>query len=271
MMLRLVLILLCWFAIVPMADAGVTFFWTAEAVDQTEPPDENGYTDLTSTATGVPAISATAALIGSNGVLINASAEFYAFNSDSTNMSVSAGTIAFWFRYQTFTDSAGILRLLSYSGTTGERISVVASTATSNHLQLMHRNGGVGTSTFNCTPTLSANTTYFIIFEWDSSQNDRRCEVYDSGGSHISGSPAEDLSTSFSANVPATSYPVTDGLIFGEYVGSAMQYYLDNIFIASTYADGTTIYCNRSITSYASYAACSSGTVRNLMMMGVGQ
>jgi len=171
-------------------------------------------------------------------------------------------------RFQTFPNASFIVNLRSNSANSSHRINISTNTTTNNHLIFRIQNTAVGISDFSCDVGLSTDTTYFAIFKWDSSQNDRRCEVYDSGGASVG--TDEDLTTSFSAYLPMETFPVTDGLYFGEWSGVAIQFYMDNIFLASTYADADTIYCNRGITSYTSYAACSSGTVRNLMMMGVG-
>jgi hypothetical protein len=44
------------------------------------------------------------------------------------------------------------------------------------------------------------------------------------------------------------------------------------MFVGSSYADADEFVCNANIATYTSYAACGGGaTVRNLMLMGVGQ
>lgn len=258
-MLRFLLALLCWLTLSP-AWGATSFYWRAEGttLDATADYNPNNSTEA-ATVNATPSISGTAACAGSNGILVDSAGDYYAFDSATTNMNGAAGAVGFCIRIQTFTDGAHIWTGRTNSASANDFVRVQMSTVTNNHLRLNIRNSGVGAQTWDCTVALSNDTTYFVIFMWDQSASDRRCEVYDSGGSAVSGSPVEDLTTGWTS--PATGFPITDGLFFGESAGAATAYYLDNIFVASAYADGATIYCNRNITTYANYAACGSGAV----------
>lgn len=225
----------------------VTFFWRCEGTTLSATDDLPG-ADTSATANGAPAISATAAMVGSNGILINAASEYYSLDSEDAVINAAAGAIGFWLRIQTFTDVGEILNIRTNSAAANDMIRVVLSTTTNNHLRFRHRNSSVGSSDFDSTTALSNDTTYFVIFKWDQSASDRRCEIYDSGGTEVGSN--EDLTTGWTT--PIESYPRTDGMSFGENTGiTPIAYYLDNIFIGTAYADGTEIYNKRDITTWA--------------------
>ena len=251
--MRIIIILLLCLVTAP-SWAATTFYWRAEGttLSCTGSPcsgdDYTAGTDTSAAATGSPAINATAALVGSNGIQINGPTEFYSLNSEDAMFNAAAGAIGFYIRIQTFGDTATIIWMRTNSGDTGDRIAVLLSTVTNNHIRFRIRASGVGTFDLDG-PAMSTDTTYFVICKWDQSVNDRRIEVYDTGGSHIAGSPVEDLTTGWTN--PGESYPITDGLSFGEVGGTSASYYLDNIFIATAYPDGDTIYTKRNITTWA--------------------
>jgi len=265
MMLRVALLLLT--CLVPTSGyASQIFYWSAESatLDATRDYNPNNSTETAST-TGTPAINGTAALVGSNGIQITGSgfaAEYYSFESASTNVNAAAGTIGFYVRIQTFTDAAALVRLRTNSGAANDNVTVYLSTATNNHIRLSIRNSGSGTVSFDCSTALSNDTTYYVIVGWDRSVNDRRCEIYDSGGAPVGSN--EDLTTSWTT--PATGYPVTNGLIVGDIAGANAAYYLDNLNLYDTYADIATAYTDRNRTSYWGAVSCRGA----LSLMGVG-
>lgn len=226
----------------------VTFFWRCEGTTLDSPT--NDYTAGTDTAvstTGSPAINATAALVGSNGIQINAADEYYRLDSEAAILSRSAGAIGFYIRIQSFGNTASIMQLRFNSANSADRVILLLSTATNNHIKFRISESG-GFDSYDLEgPEMSVDTTYFVICRWDNSANDRSVAVYDSGGAHITGSPVEDLTTSWTN--PSEAYPITNGMTFGELSSVATSYYLDNIFIGTAWADGDTIYTNRNQTS----------------------
>lgn len=240
------------------AHAALTFYWRAEGttLDATDDENVNNPTE-TAGSYGTPAINSSAGMVGTNGIDISTIGEGYTFQSTATNLTVASGAIGFYFRYST-ADPSIVLRLFSNSGSSNDYIRVRLLTSGGNHLQFqIKESGGPSEVSLDCTGVLSSSTVYFVIFKWDQSASDRRCEIYNASGTLVDS--AEDLTTGWTS--PATSYPVTAGLDFGEGGAGFPAYHLDNIFLATTWDDAATIYCNRNITSHSSYAACSAGAV----------
>lgn len=241
----------------------ITFFWRCEGTTLSGTDDLPG-ADTSAAATGSPEISATAALVGSNGILINANNEYYSLNSEDAVLNSAAGAIGFWFRSQSFAADSDVIRLRFNSGDSSDWVGVVTSTTTNNHLVFLFRTSGVGYTVLDSTYAISNDTTYFVIVKWDNAANDRRIEIYNSSGTLLQAD--EDLATSWTA--PAEAYPVTDGMAFGG-PSSSINFYLDNIFIGTAWADGDAFLTNRSITSYTAYGA-GGGTVALSGSAGTG-
>lgn len=223
----------------------ITFFWRCEGTTLSSTDDLPG-TDTSATATGTPAINATAALVGSNGIEISTAAEYYSLDSEDAVLNAAAGAIGFYLRIQTFATDGNVL-WLKMNSASNDFVRVIFNNTTNNHLRFTIKNNGVASVHLDSAYAVSTATTYFVVVKWDNSASDRRIEIYDSGGSLLDAT--EDLSTGWTS--PAESYPVTDGMQFGENVGTVCAYYLDNIFIGTAYSDGATIYTNRDITTWA--------------------
>lgn len=225
----------------------ITFFWRCEGTTLSGTDDLPG-ADTSATAQGSPAINATAALVGSNGIQIDDVFEYYTLNSEDAILNAAAGAVGFWFRAQSFTDDSDLFQFRFNSGSGQDWVGVSMETTTNNHLKFQLRTTGVGITTLDSTHIISVDTTYFVIVKWDNAVSDRRIEIYNSSGTLLQAD--EDLATGWVT--PSEAYPVTDGMQFGG-PSSVANVYLDNFFIGTTWADGATIHTNRGITSYTQF------------------
>lgn len=228
----------------------LTFFTRCEGLTLDGTHDFTAGTDTFLTVSGA-SIDPTAALIGSNGILVNAASDVLTLDAEDAVLNSAAGAIGFYFRVQTFATAAIVMRLRTNSGATNDYIQVSMNNTTNNHLRFSVRNSAEGQTLLESAFAIVNDTTYFVIFKWDTAASDRRAEIYDSGGTLLDAT--EDLATSLF--IPIEAYPITDGMIFGEFGGTATAFYLDNIFIGTAYADGDAFYTNRNITSYTQYGA----------------
>lgn len=244
--------------------ADLRFFWRAEGETLSGTDDFSvGDTTATQQPASGPAISATAALVGSNGVLIDASGEHYRFDNTGTAIiSPSAGSVGFWVRFQTWSTTATTLYA---RGASANDFIQINGTAT-NEIRLQIGNSvGPTTASLNTTAVNIANdTTYFLTASWDDTADLRRICVYDSGGTLV-----EACTTSAAAFTGPADLNSTTSLRIGDAAGATTAFYVDNIFVGSLYADADLFFTNRSIASHTSYAT-GSGCRGALMLMGVG-
>ena len=226
----------------------LTFFWRCEGTTLDATDDYYGASDNTATAAGTPAINATAALIGSNGLQVDGASDHYQFNNQ-TNPTVfsSAGSVGFWIRWQAYTTGATHFYVRA---TTSDTQSLRLSTLGTNRLRFQIRNDASSHSLDMATMTIANATTYFCTASWDIAADLSRVRMYDSGGTLIE----EATSTDDLAAAQPAALDSTSGVRFGEMDGVASTCYIDNIFIGSAYADADTFLTNRSITSYTGYS-----------------
>src|SRR5688500_7419965 len=83
----------------------LNFFWRCEGTTLDGTHDFSAG-DTTATATNTPAISATAAKIGSNGALFDSGSDRYAFTPTSI-ISTTAGAVGFWLQFPTAFPASG--------------------------------------------------------------------------------------------------------------------------------------------------------------------
>ena len=222
----------------------VTFFWRCEGTTLSGTDDLPG-ADTSATANNSPAISATAALIGSNGVLIDAAGESYLLDSEAGIINRLTGSVAFWFRPQAWANGAGIWRA---EGSSFDQNLGIMMTGT-DELRFVVNLEGTQANLDTTAANIAVDTTYFVTASWDQPNNDRRIRVYDASGSLIQ--EVEDTATAYTA---PTDLVGTDTFYVGESAGvGSPAYYIDNIFVGSAYADADAFLTNRSITSYTQY------------------
>lgn len=262
------MIVVGWMVAEPLvAHATITWFWRAESTTLDGTHDYTAGVDTTGTTSGA-SIDASAALVGSNGVLVNASLDDIQFDGETAIHNRLAGSMAFWFRVQTWLAGVSLVYVRD-SASGNNRIDVtLQGTSGSGDIRLTTRNTSA-TSTldaFTSGANLAVDTTYFAVVQWDDANNDRRIAVYDSSGTLISEN--EDTVTDF--NVPS-SLGGTNQWSVGSQIAGATAFYIDNVFVGDAYTDGACFLTNRSITSYTSYSCGGAAHVPSVMLFGVGQ
>jgi hypothetical protein len=232
----------------------LTFYWRCEGttLDATNDYNANLPTEA-ATVDAAPAINATAAKYGSNGVEINA-AEGYRFDAATTNVNRLTGSVGFWVNVQTWLNARAFLFI---SGSFFEySIGVQMVNDTEIRLRINDQSATLASSFDTTAASMATATWYFVTASWDQPNNKRRIRVYNSAKSLIQ--QVEDTTTAYSA---PTDLVLTDGIYIGEGngLGGALDYYLDNIFIGNAYADADTFLTNADITSYTQYGAGGGG------------
>lgn len=241
------------------AQATVTWYW---GMENTSPDDltlsgTTDYTagaDTTCTVNGTADVNATAALVGSAGLQVIDGSDYCAFNASATVTPTAAGAFAFYFRIQTWVNDASLFYVrANLSANTYIRVTL----SSADDLTFAVANNGSSPIALSTVALgLTTNTTYFATFQYDTTANDMRICVYNASGTLLAAC-TEDLTTDITE--PA-ALDASNGFRWGEVNGSNAALYIDNTFFGNAYADADTFYCNRNITSYASYAACASGS-----------
>lgn len=228
--------------------AAISFFYRCEGATLSGTDDLPG-TDTSVTLNGTAANNATAVLIGTNGCQIAAAGDTLRVDSETAVIDRQVGSIAFWFRVQTWTNGNSLLYIRGAAF--GDNFTVIGIGASgSGNLRFRINDGGSGQTSLDLSGNhIALNTTYFATFSWDIAANDRRVRLYDASGSLLEAN--EDLSTALTAPADLVA---SDGLRIGESLGAgAGAFYIDNFFIGKAYADADTFLTNRSITSYTAY------------------
>ena len=196
------------------------FFWRCEGTTLDGTDDYYGAGDNTATVTGagftVP--SATAAKIGSNGILAPASitgnAAFTATNlwPSAGTPSGSAGSFAFWFKtVSAWTTTDAVVRGLRCIGSTNnDAVRIQTEASANNRISLaLQTTGGGGTYELPVTSgTFAADTWYYVVGRWDYANDKAAINVYtDAGGSTLADfASASDTGTDLNGYIPATNF-----------------------------------------------------------------
>lgn len=219
----------------------------AAQLDATHDYNPNGPTE-TGTTDGTPALDATAAKYGTNGLHINGS-EVYRYDAATTNINRLTGSIGFWVNVQTWLPHrAFFVAMGSFFEYT---LGIQMTGSTELRLRINDQSATLASSFDTTAAAMAAGNWYFVTSSWDQPNNKRRIRVYNSDRSLRH--EAEDTVTAFSAPADLVG---TGGLYFGEgnLLGGALEYYEDNFFIGSAYADADTFLANAAITSVTQYA-----------------
>lgn len=240
----------------------LSWFWRAEGttLDATHDfANGSGTVTLASSAT----ISGTAALVGSNGLLCNGSAQHAEIESTTTNFSTSTGVIGFLFRATAWAGSTVICNVGS-GGANQYGFTLVGSSGSGNLRFYCGDPEGTNVSTTTTVGNLAQGVTYGIIGRWDHAANTLRIEVY----STPTGTPTliEGVSNTSGYTEPS-SLSGASGFRLGDTSGLGFTGYFDNIFVSKVYAEP--IESNFSITSYTNYGG---GVARPkpMLLLGVG-
>lgn len=224
----------------------LTFYWRCEGTTLTA--DDYSAGDTTATASGAPAINATAALVGSNGIQIDAAAEGYDFDTASI-IGTGEGSIGFKMRIQTWADAAGFFYVRGASYTD----SMLVGMTSTDELFFRINEDTDPISISTTAANLSTGTTYFVTASWLDGTG-FRLRVYNDG----TGTLIEEV-TGGDFVAPAD---FDNPFRWGEATGvGTPAYYLDNVFIGSAYGDADAFLTNRNITSYSQYGVGGGPTV----------
>lgn len=248
--------------------AAVTFFWRCEGTTLDATHDFTAGTDSSGTAFNTPAIDAAAALVGSNGILINTNNESYRFNAEEAVTVPAEGSMLFWVRWQTWSAGETIFVVRGTTGTNNIVIYMSGSSGAGN-LQLVINDGGGSQTTLSLDDgDIALNTTYIVSIQWHAANDDRRIALYDATGALLD--EVEDLATAVTA---PGELAFAGGMRFGQGGGlGSPAFYMDNFFIGSAYTDAATFLTNRGITTFTAYDAGGGGAGGSrLLLMGVGK
>lgn len=232
----------------------LTFFWRCEGttLDGTHDFTAGGNT---ATANNSPAISATAARIGSNGLLFDGVSERYDFNPASI-WNRLVGSAAFSFQFPTALATTGQPFFLC-RGSASFDDTIQVQIVSTNELRLIVRDATAGAVNLDTTSVdLAAGNWYGVVIRWDQPNNRRKIEVYNSSNALIQA--VEDTSTAFTA--PA-SLDASNGFRIGDSGGSVGTVWVDNVFVADTY--GEPLENNLTITSYTGYSSGGSSVTKS--------
>jgi hypothetical protein len=240
----------------------VTLFWRCEGTTLDGTADFTA-ADNTATANNTPAISATGARIGTNGLVFDSSSDRYDFNPASI-VSPSAGALAGWFQFPSNFPGSGAASIVFVRGnaSSNDHIQILTqsgSGASARNLDFIIRNATNGGVTLSLSGNLLApGTWYFFTCGWSAAATTRTIAVYDTAGALVDS--ASNTVTDFTANVPA-ALDSGNGLRYGDTTGSTGTLYMDNLFAGSAHTDVDTFLANREITTFASYNSGSTATL----------
>lgn len=239
----------------------LTFFWRCEATTL-DGTDDFSAGDTTATANNTPAISATGARIGTNGLVFDAVSERYDFNPASIWNRLT-GSAAFSFQFPSAIPSAGqIFLFIRANASANDNISV--EIGASQELTLRIRNStGTNVTLTTTAVNLTAGNWYSVVIRWDQPNNDRSISVYNSSDVLIE--TVSDTTTAYDA---PTALDATNGFRLGDSSGSIGTLYIDNVFVADSYSEP--LENNLSITSYTSYNSGGAAAPKRMLLLGVG-
>jgi hypothetical protein len=231
----------------------LTLFWRCEGTTL-DGTDDFTAADTTAAANNTPAISATGARIGTNGLVFDSASDRYDFTATSI-ITPSVGSVAGWFQFPTaFPGTLAAIVFNSRGSNSNDYIQIQTLGAVRLRMDIRNSaNGGLFLSM--STATLTAGNWYFYAASWNSSTNHRSLSVYDTSGSLLEA--VTDNSTAFSTNVPIDLTSIR----YGDSTGTTGTMYLDNVFIGSSDSDASTFVSNRAITSYTAYSGGVTSTI----------
>lgn len=245
----LTLLCLCFVSLPAFAD--LTFFWRAEGTTL-DPTDDFSAGDTTATANNSPAISATGARVGSNGMVFDGVSERYDFNPASI-LTPGEGAVGGWFQFPSVFPGTGSANVFLVRGTNSNdyvRITTQSVVSERRLTFVIRNNGGSDLTLQMSAGNLTAGNWYFFVGRWNSSIDYRSIAAYDTTMTLVN--ETIDNTTDFTANVPA-DFASTSGLRLGDTTGTTGTLYIDNVFAASNYDEP--IQDNATITSYTAYDA----------------
>lgn len=237
------------------AFAAIDFFWRAEGTTLNG-TDDFSQGDTTADPNQDVSISATAGMVGTNGILVTApsSSSYYEFDADIADFAGSPSTqpmsAGFIVNFRTALPQNGDIIGLEFKGT-GANDRVLVSLASTNEINLrVHQQGQSAINLNTSAANVAANTQYRIIIRLDLANDDRNIEVYNSSCTLIE--DREDTSTDLSLGIPTDITSVQ----IAKTSADANNTWYDNYLIENTYAGVTCAeLSNDSYTDFAGAAA----------------
>lgn len=219
----------------------ITFFWRCEGTSLTTNADFS-LSDTSAGGATLATIDASAARVGSNGILCDSSGEQFRFNTNSIWLT-SAGSAGFSIRFPS--DPAdGTTLMVARDGDGSDRYSIDCDST--KILEFNAYAGGVQQYNIISNISLSNNTWYGVIVRWDQPNNTVALEIYDSSNICID----KILSTTAYTLPSQTDLDAsTNGFRIGPDTASTTHY--DNIFLSDDFDEP--IQNNFTITSILGY------------------
>lgn len=206
----------------------VQFFWRCEGTTLDATHDYSAG-DTTASATGAVSISATAALVGSNGILTVDGNDFYDFDATGINDG-TVGAIGFLFRFPSAWPSSGDVFGVSLRNSSSGNNTIQFRGDSTNRFELRIGQAGGSTLDYNLIGGLSTATTYLAVGRFDIANDKRAVEVYSVSGSVSLIEAREDTSTDLSGAAPSGINQIRIGAT--TYAGVV---YIDSVMIADAY------------------------------------
>lgn len=213
------------------AQAAPTFFWRMESTTLSSGIDyvESGG-DTTPTAGGAPALNATGAMVGTNGLVASAG-QNYRFDTSTTVFDRNVGSYAMLLRVTTWSSLARIVMIRGASA--ADQYSINLS-GTDEITFIAGDPDGSNVAATTTAANLATNTIYGVIARWDQPNSLLRIEVY----SDPLGTPTLIQGVSNTSGFTAPSALATaDRFRVGENGGSGGAVHMDNVFVSKTYAE----------------------------------
>lgn len=239
----------------------LSWFWRAEGTTLDGTHDfANGTGTVTLNASA--SISATAALVGSNGLWANGVSQQGRIDSTTTVFDTATGAIGFLFRATAWAGGTLIVNV-GTGGSNQYGFTLSGSSGSGNISFYCGDPEGTNVSAVTTVGNLAQAVTYGVIGRWDHGANTLRIEVY----STPTGTPSlvQGVSNTGGYTQPS-GLATSEGFRLGDGSGLGFTGYFDNIFVSKVYAEP--IESNFSITSYTAYGGVAAP--KRMLLLGVG-
>ncbi len=233
----------------------LTFFWRFENSTTLDGTHDYSAGDTTATVNSAAAFqTATTVVNGYSGDYPTAS-DYHSFASASiwSNAAGYINVFASAFYINTWVAGSMLAQFWEAAATNNHVNVSMSGTSGSGNLNLQMRISGGATTNITLTGNnIALSTLYYYIVRLNRSTGVARIELYNSAGSLIDSAET--------TSIPSADFPSTiDTMLVGESAGGASDFYLDNFFVADTYAEP--IEDNLSITSYTQYGGGNSAAI----------
>lgn len=228
------------------------FFWTCESTTLSTGVDYS-VGDTTATASGAPAISATGAKVGTNGISTTDGLDYYTFSTSGTAIALPGeGAIGLWIQYPSSVPGAGYdYGVIVKGSNASDYISIQTATSGNFRIRLSNSTGPTTDTITTASVNAQAGTWYFVVVRWDFANTKARAEVYTGSSTTVEGTAGEDLALTAAAQ-PAD---LSGSMQIGNNSSQLNVVYIDNVFVSDDYDEPLHLYGNRDITDIDDYQA----------------